>query len=281
MSWSGAMSWIVAEEREPRRAMLMLHGALGSQRNWRSFAKRLVERRPSLAVLLADLRGHGDSPQRPGPHRLAAAAHDLLTITTRGTTPVDALLGHSLGGSVALELARIAPPEELWLIDSSPGARPDRRGADGLMQALDLLEALTYPLADRQELVDAATRLGLSQQTGQFLATNLEAHDDGLHLRVDLAVLRSLLDDHFLTDRWELIEEGLADTAIHLVVGLRSDVYGEKELARATRAAATRPNVFLHTLADAGHWVHIDAPDALLELVATSYEIGSGCTETG
>ena len=86
--------------------------------------------------------------------------------------------------------------------------------------------------------------------------------DGGVRFGVDLALVDALLDDYFSADVWRPIEEPRG--RVELVVGERSDVYGADELARARAAAEADPRVRLVMLPEAGHWVHVDAPDAVV-----------------
>src|SRR6056297_955124 len=86
--------------------LVVLHGLFGSRRNWRGAAKALVAlegiRGQGLTVFTVDLRHHGESPNR-GPFSLEALAQDVCACIEgpAGGGPV-ILLGHSLGGKVAL-----------------------------------------------------------------------------------------------------------------------------------------------------------------------------------
>jgi pimeloyl-ACP methyl ester carboxylesterase len=96
---------------------------------------------------------------------------------------------------------------------------------------------------------------------------NLRPDDDpGLVLAIDLDAIEALLDDYFAQDLWPAVE-GTEVGALHLVVGGRSGVFDLDDRARAQAIAARRPNVHLHILPDAGHFVHVDAPEELLRLM--------------
>src|SRR5690606_24021937 len=89
----------------PERAVFVLHGALGAGHNFRSFVRKLGERRPTFRFVLVDLRHHGASQGAPPPNTLAAAARDLSVLAdSLGRVP-DCVIGHSLGGKVALQYA--------------------------------------------------------------------------------------------------------------------------------------------------------------------------------
>lgn len=147
------------------RVCVILHGIMGSGRNWMTPAKRIVETNPNWKCLLVDHRCHGASPpsnasfHSPGMSprdRIDACAADveatIASATGQGTSftpsnPSVALLpcggapiimGHSFGGKVALAYAQqrrrktkaggSAPPIKTWMLDSMPGRR--RRKSD-------------------------------------------------------------------------------------------------------------------------------------------------------
>src|SRR5262245_59504578 len=109
-----------------QRLVIFLHGILGRGSNLRSIARQFIAARPDWTAWLVDLRGHGRSIKSgPGPS-LEAAARDVANLTDRAKLPFGAIVGHSFGGKVALEAARIgAMPTfgHVVVIDSAPGSR--------------------------------------------------------------------------------------------------------------------------------------------------------------
>ena len=69
-----AFSTVTANGAAPSQWMFFLHGIFGSGANWRTFAKRFVEARPSWGAALVDLRMHGASQNCAPPHTIEAAA---------------------------------------------------------------------------------------------------------------------------------------------------------------------------------------------------------------
>ncbi|XP_020599000.1 protein phosphatase methylesterase 1-like, partial [Phalaenopsis equestris] len=93
----------------------ILHGLLGSARNWRTFSRNLASELQKSSPLnewrmvLTDLRNHGRSAGIKGfdpPHDMANAARDLANLVkSQEWDWPDVVIGHSLGGKVALEYA--------------------------------------------------------------------------------------------------------------------------------------------------------------------------------
>lgn len=93
----------VTGEPDGEPSVLLLHALGDSARTWAAFEKQLP--RPSVAV---DLRGHGASPHA-GDYTFATMAADVLHFMDRhGHGTVD-IVGHSLGGAVAMHVAMVAP----------------------------------------------------------------------------------------------------------------------------------------------------------------------------
>src|SRR6476619_7097698 len=101
----------------PKR-VLFLHGFLGSGRNLTSLAQRVSELRPDLTITIGDLPGHGTSPPMQPPYTLRALVEPTVHFIDTLGAPL-AIVGHSMGGRVAIEAA-VARPElvrQVILID--------------------------------------------------------------------------------------------------------------------------------------------------------------------
>lgn len=258
---------VTAPEAAPTRWMLVLHGILGSGTNLRSLARRLATASPGWGFILPDLRMHGLSQGAPPPHTVAAAADDLLRLGAHLGLPIAGVLGHSFGGKVALAYLdrRGERLDQAWILDASPSARPggDRAGATAAILAM--LRAMPQPLPSRERFLEIAAERGHTRATAEWLAMNLRRSDDGFRLRLDLDATSALLDDYFAVDLWRVLEEGRLAAELHVVVAGRESALNEADQARLR---ALGPPVVTHVLEGAGHWVHVDAPDALFTLIA-------------
>lgn len=258
---------VTAPSATPARWMFALHGILGSGTNLRSFAKRVAAAFPEWGFILPDLRMHGLSQGAPPPHTLAAAADDLVRLSEHLGLPIAGVLGHSFGGKVALAYLdrRAERLDQAWILDASPSARPRGERAGATAQIVAMLRALPQPLASREAFLAIVANHGHAKGTAEWLAMNLRRADDGFRLRLDLDAVTALLDDYFAVDLWHVLEEGRFARQLHMVVGGASDALDPADCARL---ATLGPPVETHVLAGAGHWVHVDAPDALFALLA-------------
>ena len=231
-----------------RRCLALAHGMLGSGPNLRGIAKGIVARRPEWSVALVDLRAHGRSEVGDPPHTIEACAADVVALPIA----FDAIAGHSFGGKVALAVRRLKGLEQTWVLDANPGVRePTGTVAD----VVGLLERLPKTWARRDDFIAAVVAAGHDKPFATWLAMNI--HDGAL--RLDLVAIRALLDDYGHHDAWEAVGPG-----VELVVADRSAAIGVLDQQRALAAGAHVHHV------DAGHWLHVEAPAAVIDLFATT-----------
>jgi pimeloyl-ACP methyl ester carboxylesterase len=251
-----------------RRWALVLHGVFGSGSNWRLFMRKLAAARPEWGFALVDLRGHARSPAGHAPHTVAAVAADLRALEARLDGPVRGVVGHSLGGKIALAYAALRPGEldRVWVLDSHPGVRDDPADVP-TMKVLELLERLPARFDSRPAFVHAVQQAGQSRMLASWLAMNVRRGDDGHRLQLALPVVRAILEDYFRDDRWGEIERRDAMRELHLVVGGRSFVIDGATRERLAAIASDVPSVHQHVLEQAGHWLHVDAGHALLQMM--------------
>ncbi|MFO0759456.1 MAG: alpha/beta fold hydrolase [Byssovorax sp.] len=263
---------VTAPGATPDRHLLLCHGILGSGANFRSFARRLAERCPRWGFVLCDLRCHGASQGAPPPHTVESAARDLVALgealhDEHGVT-IDGVLGHSFGGKVALQyldLRRTAksPLDLAFILDASPSRKPGGGDEETSAAVIRMLRALPDPLPSRERFVSLVMERGFSKDIADWLAMNVRLGEGGLRFRLDLDAIEALLGDYFAQDLWPVLEDPGSARALHVILGGRSDTVSAEDRARL----ATLPWVHTEVIAQAGHWVHVDAPDALLALV--------------
>jgi len=243
--------------------MIVLHGIYGAGRNWATFARALTSARPDWAAILVDLRLHGHSRGFEPPHLLSSCVHDLVELSGLLPGSVDAVLGHSFGGKVALMLASALTPDQIWVIDSTPSRRTPGGGA---LRMLQTLRNLPDDFADRTEAVARLEASGLAAPVALWMATNLELVDGRFTWRFDLDDMECLLTDFFRRDLWDVVEAPPDPTVIHFVRASESDVLSAHELERISGIAGGRTRA--HEL-HGGHWLHQDNPAGLLDLVVS------------
>lgn len=238
--------------------VVFLHGLFGQGRNWTAIGKALAD---DHRVELVDLPHHGRSPWDD--HFEYADVVARVAELLSADDPV-ALVGHSLGGKVAMLLTLLHPGlvERLCVVDMSP-VDYDRNPAGGLaryaraLQRVDLSAVSSREDADRQlaaEVDDPGIRA--------FLLQNLRRHGDGWRWQANLDVLER--DMGVIAD-WP--EELVADAAPYdgPVLWLAGDLSDYVTDEYAAAMARWFPRVRRVTVKQAGHWVHSEQPDVVIE----------------
>lgn len=233
-------------EGEP---LLVIHGLLGSADNWRSQVRQWEKR---YRIIALDLRNHGHSFHAPDMSYDAMAADVLRLMDSLDITRAH-LLGHSMGGKVALSVARLATERTSSLIVADIAPVTYGHGHDNVFAALRSVE--DGRPADRRE-ADALMAEYVSERAVRlFLATNLMRSDQGgLCLRIGLDEIEAGYEDIIGLPAGE----GAFDGPVLVIRGSRS-AYVSDEWLPAIYAVLPRAEVV--TL-DAGHWLHAEQPDA-------------------
>jgi pimeloyl-ACP methyl ester carboxylesterase len=255
----------IARSAAPARWLALTHGIYGAGSNWRSIARKLTERRPEWGVVLVDLRQHGRSEPGAPPHTIAACADDLRALFGE-LGGVDAVAGHSFGGKVALATRRLIELRQTWILDASPSPRPGAPtdSSNTVMRVLELMERAPRSWARRDDFVASVVQAGHDESLARWLAMSLQPEPGGtLALRFDFAALREMLASYHATDLWDVLEAPGGD--VEVVVAEQSSAVSAADRGRL---AAAPPHVHVHPVA-AGHWLHIDAPAAVVDLFAS------------
>ncbi|WP_043526129.1 alpha/beta fold hydrolase [Litchfieldella xinjiangensis] len=235
--------------------LVVIHGLLGSADNWRSHIKQWQKERRVIAV---DLRNHGRSPHAEG-MRYAQMAEDVLSVLDRLGIQRCHLLGHSMGGKVAITLARDNPDRVVSLTVADIAPVRYGHGHDTIFAALRHVEA-SAP-SNRREVDGLLAEYIDERPIRLFLATNLQRDaNDVMRWRVGLDEIEQAYEDIRAEPDGEQPYEGPS-----LVIrGARSD-YVTDEALEATQKIL--PHVDVVTL-EAGHWLHAEQPEAFQDAVA-------------
>lgn len=277
----------VGEGEGPKRWLLLAHGIFGAGRNWRTVARRTVERRAEWAAALLDLRLHGESQGFSPPHTLAACADDVRGwVRATGRRP-GALLGHSFGGKVVLRYLREAGRggreaaegggsggdrrgrRQAWIVDSTPSAREPGGSAWRMLKAA---RGLPDRYGSRDEAVEGLQEAGFARPVARWMTTNLERTEgpgggSAYRWRLDWDEMEELLLDFFRTDLWPVLEDPPSGWEIRVVRAEGSEVLTGEELRRLRELEARTGRVRLHAL-PGGHWLNADNPDGMTALLA-------------
>lgn len=252
MGGSGLFCRTYGETGSP---VVILHGLLGSSDNWHPVAKRLGEHHRVFAL---DLRNHGHSFHHPDASLDAMADDVLAFVAAHDLAPV-ALLGHSMGGRIAM-LAATRTPEavsSLIVVDMALRAYSPRH-----LPILAAMQALPLAACRRRTDADAILVDAIPDPAERQLALKCLANGPtGLHWRVNLPALLAAYPGYVAPRQLPGTYPGPA----LFVAGGRSDYL---TLADRPALRAAFPQARFVPVKDAGHWVHADAPELFIDLVA-------------
>lgn len=273
-------TYLVGDANAPRTAWF-IHGILGNGRNLRALAAALVDASPGWRAVLIDLRHHGESGPDPSsppdaPNDLRACAADLSALTAEWGDP-HLVAGHSFGGKVALAFARDQRHpalRDIWVLDATPGLpnEPPNEANNDVLQVLGAMRRAPLPADSRNAVIAWLEADGFTAGLARWLVTNLERTGSGWSWRPDLAAVDELLADYFRQDLLPFLHQP-RDYAINIVRAGRSDRWDPAEVAEI-QSLPTTSRTTLHTLANAGHWVHVDDPDGLIALMSPTFSVG-------
>jgi len=238
--------------------VLFMHGLFGQGRNWSTIAQSLADRHRVTSV---DLPHHGRSPW--------AETFDYFDVVA-GVAPVlsaedpAAVVGHSMGGKVAMLLALTRPElvSRLVVADMSPvdyGRVREFRHYTHALRGLDL--ARVRRRTDADELLAAEVP---NPTVRAFLLQNLRRDEDSWSWRANLDVLDRDLE---IIGGWpeERLEGvGPYEGPVLWLAGEKSD-YVQDEFVPAMRRWF--PHHRRVTIKNAGHWLHSEQPQVFTEVV--------------
>lgn len=240
--------------------LVVIHGLMGSADNWRSHLKAWQRSRRVIAV---DLRNHGRSPHSDD-MRYATMSQDVVALLDKLSITQAHVLGHSMGGKVAISLARLAPERVVTLTVGDIAPVVYQHGHDDVFAALKRVRE-GQP-KNRREADDLLAEHVDSRSTRLFLATNLARNEeDILGLRIGL--------DEIQRGYGNIIGLPAGDGPFEgptLVLRGAESHYVTDDLLPALREVL--PGARVVTLKNAGHWLHAEQPEAFQQAVEAFIE---------
>lgn len=231
--------------------LIILHGLFGQAKNWTALARKFGEH---FTIHALDLRNHGQSPHTNGMSYQEMADDVLAYMDAQGIDQAQ-IIGHSMGGKVSM-LACLDQPtrfERAIFADIAPVAYShnfDRQLA--AMDAIDLANLKSRQDADSimaAHIADVGVRA--------FLGTNL-ARDgsNGWQWLVNREAIAADIDQII---GWPDMDGARYDGPALFLAGAKSDYMTPDMMPVAQRLF---PNAEYDEIADAGHWLHAEQPEA-------------------
>jgi len=235
--------------------LVLLHGLFGSGDNWLGVAPPLAEK---FHVFAPDLRNHGRSPHHPV-MSYALMAEDVKNFFAAQKIERACVMGHSLGGKVAMRFAQVFPAcvKKLVVVDMAP--RAYARTHDRIFAALLALDLALFKTRPQIEAALAPEIPSLNLR--RFLLKNLGRDESGnFFWKMNL---------RGVAENYSRLGEDLGP-ACHFAKPALFIRGGRSDYLNAADAVAIRaqfPLAEIKTIAAANHWVHADAPAEFTRLV--------------
>ncbi len=246
--------------------VLILHGLFGMSDNWLTIGNNLADR--GLSMHLLDLRNHGRSPH-VSTHRYPDMVDDLLGYLDRQALDHVDIIGHSMGGKLAMIFGLLEPERinRLVIVDIAPS---DYRSSDYTYYHTHIVDSLLgvdlHAHQSRGTIrKELSARLG-DNALASFLTKNIyrDRTSSRFAWKLNLPVLRKFAE-HIQIGLEELELYAPCQSPVLFIRGKRSTFYlPDHEPDRRTFF----PNSAVITIDDAGHWVHSEQPDRFLDISA-------------
>lgn len=231
------------------KPLLILHGFLGMSDNWKTLAGQMASEGFQLHIL--DLRNHGRS-FHSDEFTYEAMVGDVLEYCQTNNLDKVSILGHSMGGKVAMFFATTYPEKVEKLIVADIGPKYYRPHHQDIMAGLNAVDLTTKP--DRSQVEEILKDYVSDFGTRQFLMKSLYWIEPGqLAFRFNLPVFNEQIDN---------IGKALPENAIFekptlFLRGGNSNYIKDEDFETIRRHF---PNSEIKTIPNAGHWLHAENP---------------------
>ncbi len=237
------------------RPMIILHGLFGMSDNWVSLARRFADH---YSVHVIDLRNHG----RSGWHDVfnyEAMVDDLMEFMDTHQMNSAILLGHSMGGKIAMQFALHYPENTEKLIVADISADAYNHKHDAFIDAMLSIDLEKF--TKRSEVSNELKELIDNQRIRQFLMKNLHWKDRSkLGWKANLEVIHENLPEIF-----RAIDSPVPyDKPSLFLRGGESLYIRQKHIPRIKKLF---PHARIQTIEGASHWLHAEKPDEFYDLV--------------
>ncbi|KAL0922875.1 hypothetical protein M5K25_006903 [Dendrobium thyrsiflorum] len=170
--------------------------------------------------------------------------------------------------------------KQLWVLDSVPGKVGSDESDGEVEKVLQTLSSLPSSLPSRNWLVDHMIEHGFSKSLSEWIGSNLKKSGDGLTWTFDLQAAIAMFDSYRETSYWHLLEQPPSGMEIVMVRAENSDRWTKHVLDKlfylSTKVRkADEGMLTLHVLPKSGHWVHVDNPKGLLEIMVPNFKTKS------
>ncbi len=250
------------------RDIIILHGLYGSSDNWHKISQKLSS---EFSVYTLDLRNHGNSPHSDD-FTIGVMADDLREFFDDLKLSKAIIIGHSLGGKVAMEFASKHPEfvEKLIIVDIAPRTysenefteRRNHRFIINYLKSIDLQK-----FKNRSEALEEMSKIDPTGRLKFFMMKNIKRQKDGkLAWKINIKAIADNLSD--LLNKYELKLSEITCPVL-FVKGEKSEYLTENDFKMIKNEL---PNAEFTIIKDATHWLHSEKPDEFVEIVRNFIE---------
>lgn len=229
--------------------LIIIHGLFGDGLNWGGVARLL---RDEYRLILPDMRNHGRSPHDDNDCTYPSMAGDVLALMDELALDSAHLVGHSMGGKIAMTLALQHPERvrSLTVVDIAPKVYQARH-----QDVFAGLKAVAEAGVDSRQAAEKLLQPHLETDAIRtFILKNLERTDHGFDWRMNWRALQAHYQD--LVDF--PVQAGRYDGPCQFLVGGESDYVSSQDQSTITRLF---PQARGRVVGGTGHWLHAEKPD--------------------
>lgn len=240
------------------KPLLILHGFLGMSDNWKTLGAQFATE--GYQVHLLDLRNHGRSFQSDA-FSYQVMMQDVLAYCKDNSLDAINIIGHSMGGKVAMLLATTHPElvDKLIVADIGPKFYPQHH--QDILAGLNAVDFSVKP--SRNEVEEVMAKYIPDFGTRQFLMKNLYWKEPAqLAFRFNLAVFNTKMDEIGVA----LPENLIFEKPTLFIRGGNSNYILESDFENIKLHF---PNSIIETIPNVGHWLHAENPAVFYEKVVS------------
>ncbi|CAH1800543.1 unnamed protein product [Owenia fusiformis] len=241
--------------------LVIIHGLFGSKRNWQSLGKAFAK--TGRKVVAVDCRNHGESPHTDKMDYYMMCEDIQLLLEELQISKAN-IIGHSMGGKVAMTLALTKPGlvDKLIIEDISPRVSPVLEVYPAYMSAMqEITFDNTVPLSQiRKFVVEHLESVVPDAMTREFIATNIKETQDEIHWGINLDTIDRCFEK--IADFPKFTNCFQGDTLF--IAGRNSQHIRKIDFPLIKQLF---PESRVEYIEDAGHWVHVEKPREFMKAV--------------